>query len=196
MFTAVSIVHSLLGLRPAVHRAGSNSRVRRNPTNLPVLVGLAALLLTCLCPGAYALSSADLRADQNLTPERLMKYVSGFKFEQRRELRSTDAFLRDRCGDCDDFAAMAAGVLREKGYRTRLVAVYMAREVHVVCYVAESGGYLDFNRRKEADPLVKCPETLAAIGARVAESFRTDWLSVSEYNLAGGRAEFLQTEFR
>ena len=65
-------------------------------------------------------------------------------------------FLAGKAGDCDDFATLAAEVLRGKGYTTRLVVVHMEREVHVVCYVNEIKGYLDYNRRHEAHPVVAC----------------------------------------
>ena len=63
-----------------------------------------------------------------------------------------------------------ADVLREKGYSTRLVVVYMAGDTHVVCYVAETHSYLDYNCRKMASPLVKCGGALENIAAHVAES--------------------------
>ncbi len=52
-------------------------------------------------------------------------------------------FLASRSGDCDDPAMFVADLRREKGYSTRLVAVFMPHDVHVVCYVAETNSYLD-----------------------------------------------------
>ncbi len=159
------------------------------------------LALTCACvflgaSRAPGVTLADLKADKHLTPERLMKYVADFKFEPGRTVRKADEFLASQCGDCDDFATLAADLLRERGYTTRLVAVFMAEEVHVICYVAEAGGYLDYNRRKEPSPLVKCGNDLSAIGTSVAKSFHADWVSASEYTFRNGAANFVLTEFR
>ena len=123
----------------------------------------------------------ELRADRNLTPERFMKYFADFRFQLGRDVREPEVFLASQSGDCDDFATLAASVLREKGYSTRLVVVYMPNDVHVVCYVAETHGYLDYNCRKQTAPLVKSEGALEAIAARVAESFRAQWRSVSEF---------------
>jgi hypothetical protein len=159
------------------------------------LAGLAILL--CLLPAgvARALTLAELRAEPNLTPERLMTHFADFKFELGRKVRPPDAFLASRSGDCDDFATLAADLLREKGYSTRLVAVFMPNDVHVVCYVAETNSYLDYNRRKQPSPLVKCSSELAAIAASVARSFHSPWHSVSEFTFRSGVRRFVSTVF-
>jgi hypothetical protein len=145
---------------------------------------------------ANTVTLAELRADPKLTPERLMAYFADFKFELSRQVRQPETFLASRCGDCDDFATLAADLLREKGYSTRLVAVFMPHDVHVVCYVAESHCYLDYNRRKQASPLVKCEGDLAAIAASVAEYFRSPWRSASEFTFHNGVRQFVSTAFR
>jgi len=160
---------------------------------------LAGLLMSALLlPGlsTSALTLAELRADAQLTPKRFVKQFADFKFEIGRVVRSPEKFLETQAGDCDDFALLAAMILREKGYTTRLVAVFMGKETHVVCYVKEANGYLDFNCRKKAEPLVKCKNDLADIAASVAESFRTQWRSVSEFTVKDGNRDFLLTEFR
>jgi hypothetical protein len=151
--------------------------------------------LTLLARPACGLTLAELRADRELTPERLMKYVASFRFEPGREVRRPEEFLQQQCGDCDDFATLAADLLREKGYKTKLIAVYLPNQVHVVCYVAEVAAYLDFNRRQERSPLVKCDGALASIGASVAQAFHNDWISASEYNFRNGAADFVFTAF-
>jgi hypothetical protein len=162
----------------------------------PLFGGLVTLsfLLPAVLAGAATL--ADLRADPKLTSERLMAYFADFKFELSRQVRQPETFLASRSGDCDDFATLAADLLREKGYSTRLVAVFMPHDVHVVCYVAESHGYLDYNRRKQASPLVKCEENLTAIAASVAQSFRSPWRSASEFTFRNGGKRFVSTVFR
>ena len=125
-----------------------------------------------------------------------MTHFADFKFELGRNVRQPEAFLASHSGDCDDFATLAADLLREKGYSTRLVAVYMPNEVHVVCYVDETNCYLDYNRRKRTSPLVKCQGELSAIAASVARSFRSPWRSVSEFTLRQGARHFVSTVFR
>lgn len=187
--------------RRNVHQGPSKSDVRfrltrRQPAPSGLTWALAAAGLLLCGNLADALTLADLKADKHLTPERLVKYFADFQFEPGRTVRKADDFLRSRRGDCDDFATLAADLLREKGYATRLVAVFMADEIHVVCYVAEVGGYLDYNRRKELSPVVKCDSDLASIGASVAKSFSADWVSASEYTFRNGEARFILTEFR
>lgn len=167
------------------------------PRGLAVVIGGLAILLL-LVPAAVAntLTLAELRADTKLTPERLMAYFADFKFELSRQVRQPETFLAARSGDCDDFAALAADLLREKGYSTRLVVVFMPHDVHVVCYVAESHCYLDYNRRKQTAPLVTCKGDLECIAASVAESFRSPWRSASEFTLRDGGRRFVSTVFR
>ena len=163
---------------------------------MPSLGWLAILAFLLSADGARALTLAELRAEPNLTPERLMAHFADFKFELGRQVRQPEAFLASRCGDCDDFATLAADVLRDKGYSTRLVVVHMSHDVHVVCYVAEANGYLDYNRRKHAAPLLKCDANLAAIAASVAQSFRSPWRSASEISFRNGARRFVSTVFR
>jgi hypothetical protein len=160
------------------------------------LACLASLAFLVSADGARALTLAELRADPNLTPERLMAHFADFKFELGRQVRQPEAFLASRSGDCDDFATLAADVLSQKGYSTRLVVVHMSHDVHVVCYVAETNGYLDYNRRMQAAPLVNCKADLAAIAASVAQSFRSSWRSASEFTLRNGAKRFVSTVFR
>ncbi len=159
-------------------------------------VCLVILLLVLPADAAQPMTLAELRAEPNLTPERFMAHFADFKFALGRKVRSPETFLSARSGDCDDFATLAADLLHEKGYSTRLVAVFMPNDVHVVCYVAETNSYLDYNRRKKATPLVKCKGELAAIAAKVARSFRSPWRSVSEFTFRQGARHFVSTVFR
>ena len=164
----------------------------------PRLLLQFGLLLAGLClPDRTfaAVTLAELRAEPGLTPERFMKHFADFKFTLGREVRKPEAFLKNQSGDCDDFATLAAEILRERGYTTRLVVVFMPHDVHVVCHVAETNSYLDYNCRKLPSPLVKCDWDLAAIANRVAASFRTQWRSASEYTFQNGLRQFVSTEF-
>ena len=157
------------------------------------------LLAICLCLPQRAISAvtlAELKAEPGLTPERFMRHFADFKFELGREVRPPETFLKNQSGDCDDFATLAADILRARGYTTRLVAVFMPHDVHVVCYVAEANSYLDYNCHQQASPLVKCDGKLAAIAASVAASFRAPWRSVSEFTFHQGARQFVSTEFR
>jgi hypothetical protein len=166
------------------------------PWRLASFLGAWAVLCLLLPAGlARAVTLAELRADPNLTPARLMAHFADFKFELNRQVRPPATFLASRAGDCDDFATLAADLLREKGYSTRLVVVYLPHDVHVVCYVAETRSYLDFNRRQQASPLMKCDQDLASIAASVARSFHSSWRSVSEFTFHNGAKRFVTTVF-
>jgi hypothetical protein len=163
----------------------------------PFLAGVLLIGLLLLSgPLARGVTLAELRADSTLTPERFIKSFADFKFELSRTVRKPEVFVESKIGDCDDFATLAAELLHQKGYTTRLVAVYLPKDVHVVCYVAETNSYLDYNCRKKVAPLVKCDGKLATIASCVAESFRTQWRSVSEFTFHNGIRRFVMTEFR
>jgi hypothetical protein len=162
-------------------------------------VGAALVVIWLIVGGhpAWALTLAELRGDAKLTPERFIKYFADFKFELNRTVRKPETFLAAQAGDCDDFATLAAELLREKGYTTRLVVIFMPDAVHVVCYVQEANCYLDYNCRKKLAPLVKCGSQLSDIAASVAESFHSPWRSVSEFTSErDGTRHFVSTEFR
>ncbi len=162
-------------------------------------VGGFAFGLGLICAAAAAPAAAttleELRADPKLTPERFIQQFADFKFSLGRSVRKPETFLSARAGDCDDFSTLAADVLRQKGYTPRLIAVFMPREVHVVCYIAETKSYLDFNRRGQSSPLVSSTGELANIAASVAKSFRADWRSVSEFTFRNGTRSFVKSEF-
>jgi hypothetical protein len=184
-----AISHQIARSRPTIIRPATSRRL----VNIVAIFGVFFFLCT---ERLSALTLAELRADQNLTPERFMKHFANFKFELGHDVQKPDAFLASQCGDCDDFATLAADILHEKGYSTRLIVVYMPHDTHVVCYVAETHSYLDYNCRKLASPLVECESTLESIGAHVAESFRTQWRSVSEFTYRNGARYFVNTVFR
>jgi hypothetical protein len=157
---------------------------------------LACLCLFCLVPSAKAMTLRELRADGQLTPERLLRRFAHFKFKLFDGVQPRAQFLAAEAGDCDDFATLAADVLREKGYHTRLIAVFMPTQVHVVCHVAEAKAYLDYNNRRQASPLVPTDGSLADIAGKVARSFHTTWRCVSEYTFKNGLQHTVQTDFQ
>ncbi len=143
-----------------------------------------------------ALTLEDLKGDSRLTPERLMHYFSNFHFLLGEKVQPADQFLANEAGDCDDFANLAADLLRDKGYTPRLVVVFMPKEIHVVCYVAEVKAYLDYNNRAMEKPLVASDGSLSDIAEKVAKSFSTTWHCASEFTMNDGVRRFVYTDFR
>jgi transglutaminase-like putative cysteine protease len=123
----------------------------------------------------------ELRGMHNLTPENFERLFAGFQFKFHPEVQPHDQFLRTKSGDCDDFATVAAEILGSKGYTPRMIAIRMKGETHVVCYIEEAGGYLDYNTRKDQNPLVPCSPEITAIATKVAAGFRRDWVATYEF---------------
>src|SRR5205823_2878263 len=69
----------------------------------------------------------------------------------------------------------------------------MKGETHVVCYVDEAHGYLDYNTRKDAHPVVPCSPDITEIAHKVALSFGRDWVATYEftYNEQGDKQKRL-----
>jgi hypothetical protein len=143
---------------------------------------------------AHALTLEDLQTDPLLTPARLIEYFSDFKFQLGSDLQKPADFLATKTGDCDDFANLTALVLKAKGYTPRIFVVSMDRVTHVVCFVAETQSYLDYNHRRD-HVLVPSTGTLADVAQKVAASFKSRWYSVSEVTFAEGVRRFIRTEF-
>jgi hypothetical protein len=141
-----------------------------------------------------ALSLEELRADVQLTPTRFMAYFADFAFELRDRVQTPEEFLASKRGDCDDFATLAATLLGEKGYTARLVLVCTEKGSHVVCYIAEAKGFLDYNNRKTR-LLIPSTGSLGDIAQKVASSFKASWYSVSEFMFKQGARHFVCTEF-
>ena len=154
------------------------------------------VLLALLFTGAHtasALSLEELHRDNSLTPERLAAQFANFKFELRAEIQPARQFLARAAGDCDDFATLAADVLRAKGYTPHLIEIRMPGYLHAVCYIEETRSYLDFNVRGERRPSVACNGSLTDIASKVARSFNTEWTAVSEFSWRRGDERTLQT---
>jgi hypothetical protein len=141
-----------------------------------VLAVILAIPLT-----SRALTMKELREMPKLTPEKLEKLFADFEYKFHPEVQPHDVFLRTQSGDCDDFATVAAEILKGHGYTPRMIAIRMKGETHVVCYVAEERGYLDYNTRKELRPVVPCSPDITAIAAKVAAGFRRDWVATYEF---------------
>jgi hypothetical protein len=160
---------------------------------------LLAMLAVSWCLSVMSASAVNweqLSEDPQLTPEWLLKQFADFEFRLGRGVQAPQDFVRNRAGDCDDFAKLAAEVLKRRGYTPRLVVVHLEKAVHVVCYVNEIGGYLDFNRRREFHPLVVCDKKLNVIAQKVAASLQTPWRTASEFVYEEGRTKCLETVFQ
>ena len=150
---------------------------------------LARSLAAAICFFPVALPAVtldDLRADAKLTPRRFARYFADFQFRAAGEVQAPENFLATASGDCDDYATLAADVLAEKGYTTRLISVRMPHTTHVVCYVAETHCYLDYNQRAFLIRTVPSDGTLPRVARQVARSFAADWTAATEFTYRDG----------
>jgi len=137
----------------------------------------------------------DLLEQRGMTPTGLARVVAQFDFELGPQVQEPELFLQRKRGDCADFSNLAATVLAHHGYTTKLVVVMMAAQTHVVCYVKEAGGFLDYNHRADSNPIIASDGTLEDIAAKVAGDFRGQWRMASEFNYRNGLPVFLDTVF-
>jgi hypothetical protein len=156
----------------------------------PIVCSLLVSLST-----AFSLTLDELKAAPNLTPQSFARFFADFKFELRDDVQPTSVFLGSKSGDCDDYAVLAADVLRELGFTTKLVVVFMAKSIHVVCYVNETKSYLDFNRRAAENPTTASDGSLEDIAIKVSQSFNASWHCVSEFTYKDGTRKFVYTDF-
>ena len=142
---------------------------------------------------ARAVTLENLRHDPALSPRNFAQYFANFRFCFHAEVQSPQIFLSTQSGDCDDYATLAATVLKEKGFTPRLLSVRMKREVHVICYIEEARAYLDYNKRNCRDGLVSCGHSLSEIADVVSASFCVPWSSISEFTFRDGSKRLVQT---
>jgi hypothetical protein len=160
---------------------------------LPQYLILGLFCFLFLMTPLQALTLEQLKKDSDLTPEKFASHFSRFKYQFRAEVQEPEQFLTRRSGDCDDYAVLAAEVLGEKGYTARLIAVRLKREVHVVCYIEETGSYLDYNLRRSRVKVARTDGSYRDIANRVARSFKCSWSSVSEFTYENGTKRLVQT---
>jgi hypothetical protein len=159
--------------------------LRPSPTSLYARI-LSAVCLFAACFSNVGLTLEDLRGSPNLTPAAFASHFRNFEFTFRKEVQRPEMFLATESGDCDDFSTLAAAILRDKGYTPRLISIRMPGVTHVVCYIEETGAYLDYNFRNSATPLVKSGSSVAEIAESVARSYKLKWTSASEFTFGGG----------
>jgi hypothetical protein len=153
----------------------------------------SALLLALSAAAASAMTLEELRSDPNLSPETFATHFSNFKFVFNAVVLKPEVFLGAEAGDCDDYATLAAAELGLRGYHGRLVSVRMKNVVHVICYVTEAKGYLDYNLRAQGSGLVSCGSELPDMADTVAKSFKLNWTSVSEFTFNDGVKRLVKT---
>lgn len=157
---------------------------------------LAAVLLMSglfFSTSSRAISVSELRKIPNMTPEKFASYFSTFEFKFHDDVQNHSTFLASKSGDCDDYATLAADVLGRNGYTTRLIAIRMKGETHVICYVNETKSYLDYNYRKDAKKTVDCSDSITEIARKVAKSFDRDWVATYQFTFSQGVKRLVQS---
>ena len=161
---------------------------------LPLLLSLSVSLgLSFSALETRAVTLEQLHNDATLTPQTFARHFSKFRFAFQADVQKPADFLAAQAGDCDDYSTLAASELSARGYQTRLVSVRMKDLVHVVCYVTQANGYLDYNLRARGTGIVSCGPSLAEMADAVAKSFNTSWHSVSEFTYSDGVKRLVST---
>ena len=158
-------------------------------------LALVCLITTVFCTAAHAGAVSTLAGQADLTPENFIRSFAGFTFELNAQPQDAETFLQRKRGDCDDFASLASRLLTDRGYRTKLVVVMMEQQTHVVCYVKEAHGFLDFNHRSDAHPIIESDGSLEDIARKVAGDFRSRWQTASEVRYENKSPVYLETVF-
>lgn len=153
---------------------------RRFPGRTIVVVAIAVAL--AIGGRLEAVTLVELITHPSLTPKRFASHFEDFIYEYNPAVLPPETFLRQERGDCDDYAILAGYVLRRHQQATRLIHIRMVgRVAHAVCYVTDSKAYLDYNSRKFFINVDKCGSRLREIASKVAETFKANWTSVSEF---------------
>jgi hypothetical protein len=131
---------------------------------------------------ADAVTLDELTKASRLTPKKFANFFGDFAYEFNASIQSPEDFLRRERGDCDDYSVLADYVLSRQGMHTRLIHIRLAgRVAHAVCYVTESGAYLDYNNRKFFVTLARSGPKLRDIANKVADSLSANWTTASEF---------------
>lgn len=126
-----------------------------------------------------------LHRDRDLSPKKFSQMFEYFGYELRPNVKPPNEFLRDRRGDCDDYACLADLVFASKGLETRLVHVRLVGMVsHAVCYITEDRAYLDYNNRKVFFTMTKSNPSLRKIATKVARSLNANWTTAFEFDFS------------
>jgi hypothetical protein len=147
---------------------------------------LTGVFLWVLMPAnaVSGLTLHELESDPRMTPKSFANRFEDFAYEYCPYVQPPDVFLRDRAGDCDDYAILADHILGGRGYHTRIIHISLTGSDigHAVCYVDQDRVYLDYNNRAVFFNLTRCGASLREIATKVARSFERNWTSASEYS--------------
>ena len=146
----------------------------------------AVLVIICMVWDSRAATLSGFVNQKDLTPSKLARAIADFTFELAPQVQDPDAFLQRKRGDCADFANLASIVLAQHGYSTQLIVVMMDQQTHVVCYVKEAGGFLDYNHRADEFPVVLSDGSLEDVARHVAGDFRSGWRMASAFRYRNG----------
>jgi hypothetical protein len=117
-----------------------------------------------------------------MTPRRFANYFEDFQYKEFTEVQDPEVFLRTETGNCQDYAILGDYVLGRRGYDTHLVHVRMVGQIaHDVCFVTPSKAFLDYNLRAYYRNLEPSGPTVREIASKVAEMFKSNWTSASEF---------------
>lgn len=131
---------------------------------------------------ADAVTLNELLDNPKLNAKKYASYFGSFAFEFNSAIQPPDTFLSRERGDCDDYAVLADFVLKQHGLGTRLIHIRLAgRVAHAVCYVNESGAYLDYNNRAVFFTLARSGPDVRDIATKVAASLQVNWTTASEF---------------
>jgi len=86
---------------------------------------------------------------ENKTPEAIARYMwRNFAYETDQQQfgeaeywQSTDEFLKNGRGDCEDFALFASEMLNKQGIKALVLNIYGSRFAHTICVFEENGTY-------------------------------------------------------
>jgi hypothetical protein len=148
-----------------------------------------AALLSLLGVHAGAIKSTDqfslddLEKTRSMKPGEFAELFERFFYEFSPRVLPPADFVRQRAGDCDDYAILAGHILGQKGYKTRLIQVQLTGNNvdHAITYVTGDNVYLDYNNRALRQKLVKANPTVRDVAKLVADSFQQSWTAGFEY---------------
>jgi hypothetical protein len=161
-----------------------------------MVCGAASFCLLCSSETTRAAGGLnDLLNQKGLTPEGLARIFADFVYELRPQLQEPETFLQRKSGDCADYSNLASTVLSHHGYTTKMVVVMMSTQTHVVCYIKEVGGFLDYNHRADSHPVIASNGSLEDIATKVAGDFRCQWHMASAFRYHSGSPEYLDSVF-
>jgi hypothetical protein len=152
---------------------------------------MAGLFFSAMTSSAITVS--ELRKIPKLTPEKFASHFADFEFKFHDDVQDHDTFLASKSGDCDDYATLAADILGRNGYTTRLIAVRMKGETHVICYINETKSYLDYNCRKDEKKTVSSSKSITEIARKVSQSFGRDWIATYQFTFSAGVKRLVQS---